>query len=68
MKQPDDADEKEKPTKYFERKIAGLILKGRFSRAQREIQRWNHGNRAHVKLLPYDQAVAWAKTVLENPA
>lgn len=63
MRQSEYADD-ERPSEYFKRKVAALILKGRFGRAQREVHRFNAGKRDKVRLLPTkEEQIRWAEMV-----
>ena len=66
MPRPDPGEDPE-VTLYFRRKIAGLIIKGRYGRVQREMQRFNQGRQTKMKLLPtQEEQLAWAHAVLER--
>lgn len=57
---------------FFQRKIAGLIISGKYERARREIQKFNSkedDNNKHLRLLPLQEALIWArKTLAEKGA
>lgn len=57
------------PSGSFKRRIARLIVAGRFVRANREVQRWNKDKEKKIRLFPdqLDQ-LEWAERLLRDYA
>lgn len=59
----------DEPSGSFKRRIARLIVAGRFVRANREVQRWNKDKDKKIRLFPdqLDQ-LEWAERLLRDYA